>query len=183
MVLILGGTASGKHWQARRMFGTDACTVGCAALFTNVFDGRAEHQPGMNGTTCMDMLSENHSDETAGGTQDEHTPFESDVHTLVIDKWDMHIRTDALRRQAILVLKGLKEWESRIPGRHVVLLMRACGSDVVPVQAEHRTHRDEYGFFAQAAANACDTVIRMWSGIPEILKTSPNHPTEVHAKR
>lgn len=184
MVLMLGGACSGKHAYARSnlAFG-QLIEIRCDAL--NICESLPDFTSCSTTRTKPGKASCGH-DSKAANLPSEVPPSErlnpttlnpadepcSDDRktTLLVDGWDSAVRTEADRTDALRKLEGLARWEATSAARTVLLLIRTCGSDVVPLQAAHRRHRDELGFFTQAAAAACRTVIRVWCGLPETLK-------------
>ena len=71
-------------------------------------------------------------------------------------------------------LRGVNSWDRLCrefpdwPG--AILICRDIGSGIVPLGADNRLWREENGAFLRAAAAHADRVIRIFAGIPEVLK-------------
>lgn len=170
MVLVIGGTASGKRTFVRRLGLRDADVFDCA---TGVLSSDAEDGDGSSGedgdaaAAFGDALAHRAA---SGGADARQAASEEARARLAACAGVVHLE-EALRPDGKLAGVEPDAIAAMLSDKQVV----ACcemGSGVVPACAQTRAWREKVGRVCCALATRSDVVVRMVCGIPQVLKGS-----------
>jgi adenosylcobinamide kinase/adenosylcobinamide-phosphate guanylyltransferase len=103
-----------------------------------------------------------------------HREINQEINTIIIEGMEKLIqktlREDKGRDYWKQLLQPFINWEKEHPRRNLIFIGCEIGLGVVPMNKQERLHRDIVGWVYQDLANDSQNVVRMWCGLPQLLK-------------